>query len=309
MNDESLAVRVAELYYYENKTQDEIGAILKISRWKAGRLLSSAREQGIVHVEIAHPRARRGNIERAVRQRYGLDAAVVVPAPEEESDALSTVGQAAADYLAAMRPVPKTLAVSWGPALAATVDHLADGWAHDLTVVQMNGGVSLNRRPGGASRLAAGIAQRAAGSVMLLPSPAIVGRIETKRAVAADPTVTKVLASAAEADTYLFTAGACDDTSPYLGNGYLSEHEIVELSRRGAVGEVIGRYIDADGNIVDPELDARTVGIDLERLRSAPVAVFVTAGGANHDIARAVLRNDLCTALVTDEATARVLLE
>ena len=42
-DDELLSVRVAELYYDENKTQDEIGALLHVSRWKVGRLLTQAR--------------------------------------------------------------------------------------------------------------------------------------------------------------------------------------------------------------------------------------------------------------------------
>jgi len=55
--NELLAVRAAELYYEENKTQDEIGAILRVTRWKVGRLLAQARERGIIRIEIVHPRA------------------------------------------------------------------------------------------------------------------------------------------------------------------------------------------------------------------------------------------------------------
>ena len=78
----------------------------------------------------------------------------------------------------------------------------------------------------------------------------------------------------------------CDASSAHVENGYLSASDVDELARRGAVGDVLGRYIDADGNIVDPQLDARTVGVDLGRLRGASRAVFVTAGDAKHDIAR-----------------------
>ncbi|WP_256934511.1 hypothetical protein [Microbacterium sp. BF1] len=41
MEEDLLMVRVAELYYDEDKTQDEIGGLLKISRWKVGRLLDT----------------------------------------------------------------------------------------------------------------------------------------------------------------------------------------------------------------------------------------------------------------------------
>lgn len=48
-----LARAVARLYYDDNKTQDEIGEALGLTRWKAGRLLALAREIGIVSISIA----------------------------------------------------------------------------------------------------------------------------------------------------------------------------------------------------------------------------------------------------------------
>ncbi|MFJ4175951.1 sugar-binding transcriptional regulator [Microbacterium sp. NPDC089696] len=309
MEDELTMVRVAELYYDEDKTQDEIGALLKLSRWKVGRLLTQARERGIVRIEIIHPRARRLGLERELVERHGLTAAVVVPSPDGDDGTLERVAQAAADYLSAMRPVPRTLGVSWGRTLRAVAEALPDGWATGVTVVQLNGGVSLNRRSGGAAGLAVTIAQRASGHVSLLPSPAILERVETKQAIESDRTVAAVLEEAAQAQAFLFTAGPCDASSAHVENGYLSASDVEELSRRGAVGDVLGRYIDADGNIVDPQLDSRTVGVDLARLRAAERAIFVTAGEAKHDIARTVVTSGLCSVLVTDETTARALLE
>lgn len=307
MDDDLLTVRVAELYYDEAKTQDEIGAILKISRWKVGRLLTHARETGVVRIEIVHPRARRLGLEREVVERFGLSDAVIVPVDEDAE--LERVAQAAADHLTALRPVPRTLGVSWGRTLTAVADALPEGWANGVSVVQLNGGVSLNRRSGGAASLAMTIAQRAGGQAALLPSPAILERIETKQAIEADRTVAGILEQAADARTYLYSAGPADATSAHVENGYLTAADVEELARRGAVGDVLGRYIDADGNVVDPQLDARTVGVDLDRLRGAERTIFVTAGSAKHDIARTVVTSGLCTVLVTDETTARALLE
>lgn len=310
MEDELLMVRIAELYYDEDKTQDEIGALLKVSRWKVGRLLTQARERGIVRIEIVHPRARRLGLERQLVERHlGLTDAVVVPSPDGDDGTLERVAQAAADYLTALRPVPRTLGVSWGRTLRAVAEALPHGWASGVTVVQLNGGVSLNRRSGGAAGLAVTIAQRASGHVSLLPSPAILERVETKRAIEADRTVAGILEEAAEAQAFLFTAGPSDASSAHVENGYLSVEDVEELARRGAVGDVLGRYVDSEGNIVDSQLDARTVGVSLDRLRGAARAIFVTAGRAKHDIARTVVANGLCSVLVTDETTARALLE
>lgn len=52
ISESDLARQAARLYYDENKTQDEIGEILAITRWKVGRLLALAREVGIVSISI-----------------------------------------------------------------------------------------------------------------------------------------------------------------------------------------------------------------------------------------------------------------
>jgi len=328
--DELMSVRAAELYYDENKTQDEIGALLGISRWKAGRLLTQARESGIVRIEIVHPRARRLGLERELCDRFGLADAVIVPDPDSagagagpsaalHADATARVAQAAADYLASLRPVPRVLGVSWGRTLNEVAVRLPQAWATGVTVVQINGGVSLNRRPGGAATMgaatmgaatmAATIAERASGQAVLLPSPAILERIETKRAIEADRTFGDVLARAAAASAYLYSAGVADASSVLVESGYLTPDDVTELVRNGAVGDVVGRYIDADGNIVDASLDERTVGLGLDELRSAATAIFVVAGSSKHDVAKAVVLSGLCTVLVSDESTARALLE
>ncbi|MGX5681230.1 sugar-binding transcriptional regulator [Schumannella luteola] len=305
---ELLAVRVAELYYEENKSQDEIGGLLGITRWKVGRLLSQARDQGIVSIEIVHPRARRLGVERQLRERFGLDDAVVVPATEEP-ELSARVAQAAADFLTAVRPVPRTLGVSWGRTLDAIAERLPTGWATSVTVVQINGGVSLSRRPGTAAHTATTIAQKAAGQSVLLPSPAILERLETKRAIESDRTVAGVIELAEAASMYLFSAGVADATSILVDNGYLTPADVAELRRKGAVGDVVGRYIDANGNIVDPGLDERTMGLSLDKLRSSKNTVLVLSGVSKHDVARAIVTSGLCTVLITDESTASALLE
>ena len=303
---ELLTVRIAELYYDQNKTQDEIGALLGVTRWKVGRLLTRAREQGIVRIEIVHPRARRLGAERELRERFGLKDAIVIPVSD---DLRSRVAQAAADYLSALRPVPGTLGISWGRTLDDVAAHLPQGWARGVTVVQINGGVSLNRRAGTASTTAVTIAEKGNGQAVLLPSPAILERLETKRAIEADRTVASVIEKAAAASVYLYSAGVADASSVLVDSGYLTPAGVAELVRKGAVGDVVGRYIDANGNPVDPGLDERTVGLGLEQLRATDTAIFVVAGEAKHDIARAVVTSGLCTVIVTDEATAAALLE
>src|SRR5690606_21751352 len=154
VDEDLLTVRVAELYYDEAKTQDEIGALLKISRWKVGRLLTNAREKGIVRIEIVHPRARKLGLERELAESFGLVDAVIVPAPEDETTTLDRVAQAAADHLAAHRPVPRTLSVRWGRTPSAVAEALPGDSTRRLHRAPLNGGGDPRRRAGRAARLA-----------------------------------------------------------------------------------------------------------------------------------------------------------
>ncbi len=298
--DELMLVRAAELYYDGNKTQDEIGALLSITRWKVGRLLAQAREDGIVRIEIVHPRARRAPLERQLISRFGLADAVVVP---ETADTLA-VPTAAADYLAALRPVPRTLGVSWGRTIDAVATALPEGWADGVNVVQVNGGLSLSRRGSDAAATAVTIAQKAGGIATTLPIPAILERRETRTIIEADRSVAAVLTLADTASAFLYSAGVADSDSVLVDSGYLSADDVASLVRKGAVGDVLGRYIDSYGTIVDIGLDERTVGLGLDRLRAASTAIAVISGEAKHHVAHAVVSSGLCTVFVTDEATA-----
>jgi deoxyribonucleoside regulator len=107
---------------------------------------------------------------------------------------------------------------------------------------------------------------------------------------------------------YLYSAGVADGTSALVDSGYLTPADIAKLVALGAVGDVVGRYIDASGRIVDEALDERTIGLGLDQLRAARTSIFVVAGAVKHEIARAVVSSELCTVIITDEATATSLL-
>jgi deoxyribonucleoside regulator len=168
--------------------------------------------------------------------------------------------------------------------------------------------VSLSKRPGTAAATATMIAQKASGQATLLPTPAILERLETKRAIEGDRTVGGVIQLARTANAYLYSAGPADTSSVHVDSGYLNESDIERLVGLGAVGDVLGRYITADGEIADPELDARTLGLGLDELRAATTSILAVGGRAKHPVARAIVTHGLCSVLVTDEHTARYLL-
>jgi deoxyribonucleoside regulator len=249
-------------------------------------------------------------VERELLKRFELFDAVVVPSSESDSETeiRQRVASAAAEYLTVVRPSVKVLGISWGRTLHEIAQALPTGWGRNVSVVQINGGVSVNKRSSNAAATAVTIATKSSGTATLLPSPAILDDEAVKEAIASDRTVAAVLAQAKSADTYIYSAGVVETTSVLVDSGYLSPVDIDHLVKKGAVADVIGRFIDADGNIIDPGLDRRTVGIDIEDLRRAKRGIAVIAGPAKNDACRAVVNSGLCSVIITDEITARHLL-
>ena len=74
--DSEQIVRTAWLYRVAGNTQEQTADLLGISRVKVNRLLTEAREFGIVKISIEHRFARMVEVEENIRCRYNLSFAV-----------------------------------------------------------------------------------------------------------------------------------------------------------------------------------------------------------------------------------------
>ena len=305
----TLLLAVAQRYWEQGRTQEDIGHELHLTRWKVGRLLDEAREVGIVQIRVVHPQARRTELEVALRARFGLQDAVVVPTPDGDRAGTAHVARAAAGYLRSRGSSLRTLGVSWGNTLQAIAAVLPPGWTSGIEVVQVNGSVSRSLRPTTAANVALSIAASGEGRATLLPLPAIVEHASTRDALYSERSVQQTLTLARSADALLFSLGALSADSVLVQSGAVTAPELARLRAAGACGDVLGHYLTADGTLADPDLESRTVGLTLDDLRAAGQAVAVASGAAKATVIAAALATGLCSVLVTDEDAARRALE
>jgi deoxyribonucleoside regulator len=294
----SVAARVATLYYEENKTHDDIGEIMGLSRWKVARILQHAKDVGIVTIHIAQPTSRVETLEQQIREQFGVDTAIVIDTLD--APALDAVAREAADHLVDLSPTMSTLGMSWGRTLTAMANALPQGWADGIDVVQVNGGMSVLDTSQSASWTVAVVADKARGHAHVMPTPAIVQLPETADALRKDPTVSSVLDLAHKADTIMFTVGVASADSAHVRSGYLTTDHIAQLREDGAVGDIVGRFIDAEGRVVDPGLDHRTIGVSLEDVASTPRRILVAESKAKAPAVLSCLRRGLVSSLIVD---------
>jgi DNA-binding transcriptional regulator LsrR (DeoR family) len=129
-------------------------------------------------------------------------------------------------------------------------------------------------------------------------------------ALATDPQVADTLELAARADVALVGIGAFESDSTLLSSGNtLTAKEIKELRAKGVQGDIALQFFDADGRRVDHPINDRIVGTDLERIKRIGRVIAVAGGAEKRSAIRAALRGRLIRVLVTDDQTAKWLLE
>lgn len=306
-----LMVQVAKLYYDLDRTQSDIAKELGLTRWQVGRLLTEAKESGIVKIEITPRAGRRTSLEVELQRYFGVREAIVVPTGDIETPSLiiDSVAQAAAAHLVSLNPKPALMGVSWGRTMAAVARALPKDWCPGLHVVLVNGSTALTTTTSRNSAVAEEFAQSAGGSATLLPVPAIMGSRTTRDALERDPIIERVLRLAEEAPVVCFGLGGLTHQSVLLGSGYLDENDIGRLRALNSVGDIMGRFVDQQGRITDRQLDERTIGLRLHALAKKERVIGVAAGEDKHMITAACLRAGYITDLVTDDGTARRILE
>jgi deoxyribonucleoside regulator len=307
---EQLMIQVAKRYYHLDMTMSDLSTELGLTRWQASRLLTEAKETGLVRIEIVPHTPRLPSLESRVERAFGLKEAVIVPcrADEDEALVLDAVARAAGQYLAGLGKIP-AIGVSWGRTMTAVARRLPPYWNEGVEVVLLNGSMNVRSSGPQTNNVAELFASAGKGTAMLLPVPAVFGHAATKAALEHDPTIAAVLDFAARVPVICFGIGGMVPDSVLIQAGYVSLEDHRQLRQKGAVGDILSRYIDAEGRIVDPELDARTIGISLESCRERTLSIGVAAGIAKREVILSCVHARYVNVLITDERTAESLLE
>lgn len=305
-----LLVEVARLYYEHQMNQQAIAKKLGISRPGVSRLLLQAREQGIVKIEIHDPRELGTRLEQELKAKYGLKQAIVVPNGENDDRVVkSRLGQAAVIYLDTIIREGSILGISWGTTMQAVTRKLRKRALKNVTVVQLNGGISRAEYDTHASEIAQKLSENYSAVPFVLPLPAVVDRPDLKQAIVSDKNIARTLALAQKAEIAMFTVGSFSHQSVLVKADYFEPEEVDQLIAQGAVGDICSRIIKANGRICSPELDARTIGIELTELCRKPYSIAVAGGKEKLPAVRAGLKGQWFNVLITDEWVAGELLE
>lgn len=301
-----LLVQVAKLYYEFDYSQQMIADKLNISRPYVSRLINQAKAAGIVEIIIHDPNETETKIEKEIKERFGLQRVTVLPVSgEQRKEVLSKLAVAAGRFLNNIVADNDVIGVVWGDTLYECSKNLIKREdIKNVTVVQLCGGVSRVDRNIFVSEIPRNFAEAYNGVPYTLSLPAILDGVDLKNALMKEKNIAEVVAFYKKINIAIITVGLFTTNSTLVRAGYLSKKQVDELKKKGAVGDIFSRFIDINGKICCPELDQKTVAIELADFKKIKNKIVVVTGVERAKCLCGVLRGGYCDVLITDEETA-----
>ena len=307
--EEQLRVRVAWLYFMESLTQADIATRLGITRLRANRLLGEARESGLVNIQVNARLSDCVALERELVAETGLKDAVIVPTPADTEQIAAVLGRATADYLSRHLGDnrARALGIGWGATLRETVRHLAAANLPELSINSMMGGLTYGSELN-TFEIASQFARRVKAQCNYLAAPIYSGSPKSRDTILAQDVFRDAFERLAAIDVALMSVGDLSRRSLLIRYGLPRDVTVESLRAAGAVGDIMGTFLDAAGHPVRHPVNKRVIALPFETLRKVDT-VIVSSGGLNKTaVLASVLRGKLCNVLIADEASARAAL-
>ena len=284
----------ASLYYVDNLGQTEVAGLVRVSQTKISRLLAAARERGIVRITVEPYQPRQESLERQLCAKFRLRSAAVIKTAKNATReaARQTVGHFGAPYVAGLLPNPGILALGGGRSVADVIRRFRRSDARRLTVVQAMGSIDSNISPVDALELGRALVLLWGGEFLTLSTPAFVPDRRMRDTFLASDQIRSVWQRLRRAEAALVGVGPLDQ-SVYLERGVLTAADVAQLRTAGAVGEICGRFFDAEGKECASRWQHRVISVELGYLRRIPQVIGVAAGADRAPAVAAALRGGL----------------
>ena len=299
----------ATLYYVDGMGQTEVANFVRVSQTKISRLLAIALERGIVRITVDEYNPRSPSLEEQLCEKFGLASAAVIKTAKNATReaARQTVGHFGAPFVASLLPKAGVLALGGGRSVSDVVHRFRRGDVRRLTVVQAMGSIDSNISPVDALELGRTLVNLWGGEFLTLSTPAFAPDKKTRDTFLGSEQIRSVWQRLRKSDAALVGVGPLEQ-SVYIERGVLNAADIAQLRNARAVGEICGRFFDADGEECTSPWRNRAISIELEHLRKIPQVIGVAAGPDRASAVAGAMRGGLLKSLLIDESGAQALL-
>ena len=301
-------VQIANMYYKENLSQQEIANQLGVSRSLIANYLQRARDQHVVRIEIADPRDDTAHLALELSRKFGIEKAVLVPYGHK-SDELTrrAVAAEAAKFIETRVNDGDVLGIGWGRATSRMVDLLAPSRALSIDVVPLLGESGHESTYSQMNHLILRTAQHFGSRPHFLLAPMVVGSPALRDMLWRDRVVHEVATQWDRMTIACFGIGVLPPIPGmivYVGDVYTPM-----LVSKGAVGDVCVHPFNQRGEILETPLTDCMIGVGVKQLKQTPCRIALASGIEKANAVIGALRTGLITHLFVDTQTAAAVVE
>lgn len=308
-DEHELLARIAHRSYVDGRTQEEIGEELGLSRPKVQRLLERARTSGVVEFHIEAPPGLNLDLEARLKAAFELTDAIVGPTRHDPEAQRAAVARSAAKYLERRLRSGDIIAVSHGRDTGEVPRFFRPAGALDVIFASAMGGSPRVDTPTNPNEICRALAEKCGGRAESLYAPAYVESADMRDLLLAQEPVAATLDIAARANVALIGIGGTDDGCTMVRSGCLSLDEIARLRDRGAVGDVLGHYVDVQGGLIIAPHSDRVIALSIDDLRRIETVIAVASEPEKSMAILGALRGGIVDVLIVDEGNARAVLD
>ena len=129
VNDLRLMIKACDMYHNENLSQQEIASKLNISRPTLSRLLTSAKEQNLIKIQVSDVEfVKYWKMSEELKEKYRLKDVVIADSGDTDQTTKNNIGKIAAAYLGHLIKDQDVVGISMGSTLLQVVN----GWRNRL---------------------------------------------------------------------------------------------------------------------------------------------------------------------------------
>lgn len=296
---------VAQKYYIEDQKQSDIARDLGVSRPLISRMLSEARELGIVEITIHEPGAREARLLERLKLSSSIRGGILVEEGVNDDATNRLLSQGAVELLRQLGV--RRLGVGWGYLIGQLVSWLEENPQPNSTITDicpLVGNASIPARNYQSNENVRLMAQQMGATPHFLYLPALPDNLEEKQVLCSTEVYRQIYQQWKRLDTALVNIGnypSSPDFASLVRYGSLLQHQ-------RACGRMLIYYFNEDGFVIQSEQDF-AIQIPIDILKRCPNIIGVCSANTSAKALCGAIKSGFFTHIVARSELIKTLLK
>lgn len=315
-----LVLKVAYLYYIENRSQNEIAGELKVSITTVSRLLAKAKEDKIVEFVIRDPYIECIRLEEKLKEHFHLKDVVIAPgvssqdeneSEKAEENEKKLVALEGARYLQRIIKENDILGVTWGSTVFQMINYLNPSQKTNTKFVTLHGSIACCENELDVRTLVSRMAKAFSGENYYLLTDALMSNRNATEIMKQERNNHRVFEMFKSINVAISGIGSFypKEESVLAKPNFMPSEDLKALEQSGVVGDIALRFFDRNGMECETELKDRMISIDLEQFKKIDTKITIASGVSKAYSVYSALVGKMIDVLIVDYKLAERLLE